>query len=89
MVRFEFDVRWSSDVDYPGDPFEQYTTERLWVWERSRVAVNLRALVEAAEAKAAALASPPCSPSYEWTDWSGSTEQPVPLAPCGEPQEAP
>ena len=65
MVRFEFDVRWCSGADWAPEPFEEYVTERLWVWESSRVAVNLRALVEAAEAKAAALASPPCSPMYE------------------------
>ena len=65
MVRFEFDVRWCSKPDDPREPYEEYTTERVWVGDQSRVAVNLRALVRAAEAKAAALASPPCSPMYE------------------------
>ena len=65
MERFQFDLRWCSKPDYMGEPFEEYTTERVWVWDQSRVAVNLRALVRAAEAKAAALASPPCSPMYE------------------------
>jgi len=62
MERFEFDVRLASGAGDPREPSVEYVTERLWVWERSRAAVMLRALIEAAKAKAAALASPSCSP---------------------------
>ena len=59
MIRFVLKVRWCTKMGDPREPFETYTTERIWVWERSRIAVRLEELVRAAKAKAA---SAPCSP---------------------------
>jgi hypothetical protein len=82
MERFEVDVRQASRAGDPRESSVEYVTERLWVWERSRAAVMLRALIEAAKAKAAALASP-TAPGYSATSpgYSPTAARYSPLSP--------